>query len=358
MTSRSPLLEAMRKSWWKVACACLAGTTAATGYAHAAAPTDSEIGFAAGLPQQVNLTDAWTGIRYQVAVQADRDVNGKLVVANLVVTRAGDRRNLASKPHLHGLQPDDFAAIDLAKGQGNSAFWDRRIPITKDDFLIVRVEDVQVRSIPGVPAGQVGSVEIASLRLHVFLDSPSPPLPTPKAFASEQYGLTFDTPNGGSYCALPADWSGSDHGTVIFLAPPKKCFGAGYSSSGRGFDGDAPRIEVFYAYDLADDDETSKRPPCKPIGRVKFLGKVHRLCRESSRRGVQVSVSAKYSADEPAETTLTLVTPHARLADDLPKFKKLLESTGTCSATWHDDKGGKPFTTGSGPPCPAGARWF
>src|ERR1700723_3743024 len=122
MTTRSPQPQAMRKSWWKIACACLAGATAAAGYAHAAAPTDSEIGFAAGLPQQVNLTDAWTSIQYQVAVQADRDVNGKLVVANLVVTRAGDQRNLASKPHLHGLQPDGFAAMDLAKGQGNSAF--------------------------------------------------------------------------------------------------------------------------------------------------------------------------------------------------------------------------------------------
>jgi hypothetical protein len=331
---------------------------AATASAHAAATTDAEVGFSAGVPQQVLLTDTWTGTQYQVAVQADRDVSGKLVVANLVVTRAGDRRNLASKPRLHGLQPDDFAALDLAKGPENSAFWDRRISITKDDVLVVRVEDAQVRAVPGAPSGQLGSMEIASLRLHVFLDSPSPPQPTPKAFASEQYGLTFATPDGGSYCALPADWSGSDHGTVIFLAPPKRCYGAGFPSSGRGFEGNAPRIEVFYAYDVADEEEPSKPPRCKAIDRVRFLGEVRRLCRKSSRQGVEVSVSAKYSADVPAETTLTLVTSRNRLADDLIKFERLLETVRTCTATWHDDKGGKPFTTGSGPPCPAEARWF
>jgi hypothetical protein len=310
------------------------------------------------VPQQVNLTDSWTGIRYHIALRADRDVNGKLVVANLVVTRAGSKRNLASKPRLHGLQPDGFAALDLAKGREGAAYWDRHISITKDDVLVVRVDDAQVRPIPGAQSGEVGSVEIASLRLHVSLDTPSPPLPVPRAFVSEQYGLTFNTPSGGFYCALPADWTGSDHGTVIFLAAPKKCFDAGYPSSARGFDGNAPRVEVFYAYYDGDDDETLKPPPCNTVGRVKFLGIISRLCQKSSLHDDQVSVSAKYSADGPAQTTLTLITPHTRLANDLRRFKKLLESARTCSATWQNGKDGKSFTTGSGPPCPAGARWF
>ena len=353
---RSP--PTIRLSLRRTAFACLAVALVATERAHAAAPVEAEIGFSVGVSQQALLTDTWTGAQYQVAVQADRDVNGKLVVANLIVTRAGDPRNLIAKPHLHGLQPDNFAALGLAKGTESSALWDRRIPVTKDDVLVVRVDDAQVRAVPGAPAGQAGSVEIASLRLHVFLDAPSAPHPTPKAFVTEQYGLTFDNPIGGSYCALPADWSGSDHGTVIFLAPPKTCFGAGYASSGRGFDGNAPRIEVFYGYDVADDEEASKPPPCKTIGHVMFLGATRRLCRQSSRQGVEVSVSAKYSADQPAEMTLTLVTSRSRLADELPKFEKLLRSTRTCTATWHDDKGGKPFTTGTGSSCPADARWF
>src|ERR1700761_7268156 len=116
------------------------------------------------------------------------------------------------------------------------------------------------------------------------VEKPTAPLPTPPAFASEQYGLTFRTPPGSTYCSLPDNWTGSDHGTVIFLAPPKRCWGAGFPSSGRGFDGNAPRVEVFYAYDLGDDEEGRKPPPCREVGRVLFLGKTRPLCRKSSRR--------------------------------------------------------------------------
>jgi len=184
------------------------------------------------------------------------------------------------------------------------------------------------------------------------------PLPTPRAFVSEQYGLTFQTPPISSYCALPKDWVGSDHGMVIFLLRPKRCYGVGYPSSGRGFEGNPPRIEVFYAYDVGDDDEEQGPPPCEEVGRVMFLGKVQPLCRVSSRKDIQVSISAKYKADIAAKTTLTLVTSATRLKSDLRKFKTLLRSAKTCTATWHDDKGHPPFTTGSGPPCPADARWF
>jgi hypothetical protein len=184
------------------------------------------------------------------------------------------------------------------------------------------------------------------------------PRMAPAAFVSEQYGLTFRTPPGASYCALPEDWVGSDHGTVIFLTPPKQCGGAGYPSSSRSFEGNSPRIEVFYAYDAGDDEADQKPARCKEVGRVVLLGNSHQLCWQPSRQGVQVSISAKYPADVPAQATLTLVTSRRRLKDDLFQFKRLIKSAGTCTATWHDDKGGKPFTTGSGPPCPRDARWF
>lgn len=199
---------------------------------------------------------------------------------------------------------------------------------------------------------------VVGLAMAAAISAVSSPRPTPSAFVSEQYGLTFRTPPSSTYCALPKDWVGSDHGTVIFLAPPKRCYGAGFPSSGRGFDGNAPRIEVFYGYDLAEDEEDQKPPPCKEVGRVVFLGKPRPLCRTSSRQGIEVAVSAKYLADQPAETILTLVTSRARLEADLHKFEALLQSARTCTATWHDDKGGKPFTTGSGLPCPAEAQWF
>jgi len=360
MRIRFPPLQAWRERSRIIACACVAITSLAAGCADAAtALTDSVIGLAAGAPQQVLLTDTWTGTQYQVAVQADRDAFGRLVAAHLVVARAGGGRNLVGRPHRRGPSDDGrYAALDLAQGPENSAFWDQHIPVTPDDDLVVRVEDAQVRPVPGAPAGQAGSAEITALRLHVFLDAPTRPQPAPKAFKSEQYGLTFEVPHGSSYCALSADWVGSDHGTVIFLAPPRRCFGAGYPSSGRGFEGRAPRIEVFYAYDVTDEGEGSKPPVCKAIGLVRFLGQARRLCKTSSRHGVQVSVSAGYSADQPAEADLTLVTSRSRLATDLVQFERLLESARTCTATWTDDKGGKPFTTGSGPPCPADARWF
>jgi hypothetical protein len=338
--------------------AWLVGTVVAEGRADAAAPADAEVGVAAGVPQEVRLTDSWTGTQYQVAVQKDRDANGRLVAAELVVTRVGNQRNLLANPRVHGLQPYDFAALDLAKGPGNAAFWDRRFRVTSDAILVVRVEDAQVRATPGAAVGQVGSEEIASLRLHVFLDSPTPPRLAPAAFVSEQYGLTFRTPPHSFFCKLPADWGGSDHGTVIFLARPTRCFGAGYPSSGRGFSGDPPRIEVFYAYDVADDDADQKPPSCKEIARARFLNSVRPMCSAPSRRGVQVSVSAKYKADESDEATLTLVTSRARLEGNLNSFRTLLQSARTCTATWQDDRGGKPFSTGSGPPCPDDARFF
>ncbi|TCS15369.1 hypothetical protein [Caulobacter sp. BK020] len=184
------------------------------------------------------------------------------------------------------------------------------------------------------------------------------PLPAPGAFVSEQYGLTFQTPQGSSYCALPADWTGSDHGTVIFLTPPKHCYGAGYPSSGRGFSGDPRRIEVFYAYDANDVEDEQKPPKCDQVGKVVFLGETRPLCRTSSRRGIEISVTARYAADVPALAILTLVTSPDRLASDLRDFKALLQSARTCTATWLNDQGGNSFTTGSGPACPADARYF
>jgi hypothetical protein len=181
---------------------------------------------------------------------------------------------------------------------------------------------------------------------------------TPPAFVTEQYGLTFRIPQGSYYCALPDDWVGADHGTVIFLKPPKQCRGAGYPSSGRGFDGDPPRIEVFYAYDIGDQENDQVRPRCKSVGQAVFLGRTRQLCETSHRHKIAIAVFAKYRSDSPAQTTLTLETSPGRLQDDLRKFRGLLQSAKTCTATWRDDKGGKPFTTGSGAPCPDDARWF
>jgi hypothetical protein len=185
------------------------------------------------------------------------------------------------------------------------------------------------------------------------------PLPAPGQFVTEQYGLTFETPARSSYCALPKDWVGSDHGTVIFLVPPKRCLGAGYPSSGRGFDGDVPRIEVFYGYSTRDDAVDQAPPPCARIGSAEFLGKARPLCRIHVQGRKGISAEADYPVENgAANAVLTLVTTPVRLRADLSKFKLLLKSARTCTATWKPDDGGAPFTTGSGPPCPSQARWF
>ena len=86
---------------------------------------------------------------------------------------------------------------------------------------------------------------LVGLAMAAAISAISSPRPTPSAFVSEQYGLTFRTPPTSTYCALPEDWVGSEYGTTIFLIPPKRCYGAGYPSSGRAFEGSASRIEVF-----------------------------------------------------------------------------------------------------------------
>jgi hypothetical protein len=182
------------------------------------------------------------------------------------------------------------------------------------------------------------------------------PRPAPAAFVSEQYGLTFKTATHSLYCRLPKDWVGSDHGTVVFLAAPKRCYGAGFPSSGRGFDGNVARIEIFYAYAVDDDDEGAPEP-CISIGRVRFLAHDRPLCKAAGKGHVEISVSARYMADIRSQAVFTLVTTSGRLQRDLAAFRSLVSSARTCTAAWRDGKGGV-FTTGAGSPCPKEARFF
>jgi hypothetical protein len=58
------------------------------------------------------------------------------------------------------------------------------------------------------------------LALVVAAASLSTPIPTPPIFVAGDYALTFRAPPDTTTCALPPDWVGSNHGTVIFLRPP------------------------------------------------------------------------------------------------------------------------------------------
>src|SRR5687767_6170802 len=104
----------------------------------------------------------------------------------------------------------------------------------------------------------------------------SEPQPAPRQYMTGMYGLTFAVPDGATYCPLPEDWIGSDHGTTIFLERPGACGGSGYPSSSRDFASDPARISLFYAYWMGEDEPPP--PPCKGVGSISFLGEARPIC--------------------------------------------------------------------------------
>jgi hypothetical protein len=195
------------------------------------------------------------------------------------------------------------------------------------------------------------AVQIAS-----FSASAEDALPTPQQFATAVHGLTFRTPVGASYCPLPADWIGSDHGTVVFLVKPHDCGGAGYPSSSRWFAPEStPRIEIYYGYWLG--EEETPLPTCSLSPFVRLLGERRPLCTAKIGAMVQQEVAAKYLDDSSAsEVVVTLITTQERLAHDTAVFQSLLRSMRTCVSTWLSATG-KPFKIGTGKTCPSG-RFF
>ena len=187
----------------------------------------------------------------------------------------------------------------------------------------------------------------------------APPRPAPPVYATHNYGLTFRTPPGATYCPLPADWVGSDHGTLLFLERPVRCDDeAGYASSGRGFSPDnLALISLYYGY-VTDD---SPPPPCHAVGRLSLLGRMRPLCRDRNRGMIRLSVRTTYRLDKTAvssEAVLTLVTRGNRLARDLATFRRMAASLHTCSSLWPATSGHPAFILGFGRRCPAGVIWF
>jgi hypothetical protein len=182
------------------------------------------------------------------------------------------------------------------------------------------------------------------------------PQPAPPIFVSGNYALTFRSPADTTICPLAPDWVGSDHGTVIFLTPPHACGGAGYPSSSRGFSPEAPRLEVYYQYWL--DDPDTPPPPCRHvIGRVRFVRKLRPLCRIAQGGMLRISVSARYTADNPAWVEVAAVTTPLRLKTDLQALKALSASLRPCRASWSTSDG-KSGTIGTGADCPADGKFF
>jgi hypothetical protein len=193
-----------------------------------------------------------------------------------------------------------------------------------------------------------------------------PPPTAPKQaigdFTSMNYAITFKAPEHAYFCPLPDGWVGSDHGTVLFLAAPRACYGAGYPSLGRGFEpSDVPRIELYYGYDLADSEDRHQPPPCRAAGTARVLGKAAPLCQETKDGLAIITAQGRYVADQPAMLSVTLVVSPADVSRFLPTFKMVLASIHPCRARWEaSDEHGKIVKSGyigHGPACPSG-QWY
>lgn len=182
------------------------------------------------------------------------------------------------------------------------------------------------------------------------------PVPAPPIFVAGIYALTFRTPPNTTICALPADWVGSNHGTIIFLEPPKDCGGVGYPSSNRSFSEDVPRIEVYYAYWMGDPG-TGPAPCDKVVGSIKFVGKSRNICQKEKGQDLRISVSARYTAEAPAWVELALVTTPSRRDADLKTFRELAGSLTPCKGSWSSSDG-KSGSFGVGSICPAEGEFF
>lgn len=195
----------------------------------------------------------------------------------------------------------------------------------------------------------------------VASDAPQKPVkPEPAIgdFTSVNYPMTFKAPPNAFYCPLSKEWEGSDHGTTVFLAPPKACYGAGYPSSSRGFEpGDVPRIYVYYGYVVGED--AAKVPPCRSIGTAALLDKNVPLCRETRDGMTAVTANGRYTTDIATELVVSLVVQPKDVDRYLPVLKALLATAHSCTSTWDENVHGKKkhVVFGHGPPCPQ-SQWY
>lgn len=145
----------------------------ATGWALSVVPLSTNATFTAQQPQQrwsVPIQARDGHVAYILSLEPDFDVGGHVVTVELVMRQAGAKTDATDliRGNLHGLQPSDFAANDLAQGTKKSVFGEERtISLTKLGLLLrVAVTDATVS-----PNQTMGGYQLDTLGLHIQVDN-------------------------------------------------------------------------------------------------------------------------------------------------------------------------------------------
>ena len=174
----------------------------------------------------------------------------------------------------------------------------------------------------------------------------SRPIPAPALYVTHNQGLRIVIPSGLTYCPLPPDWVGSDHGVELYLTPPSGCGDAGYQSSDRDAGSQTPSIAIYYEFNT--DDYVDRRPCAAPVA-LRLFGRPARACRRRQAGWITVEAHANYAiGQEPHDLVLTLRTTAARYVHDVARFRSLAKGVSACRPEWGDSRQ---------PACPK-SQWF
>jgi len=201
------------------------------------------------------------------------------------------------------------------------------------------------------------------------------PQPTPPLYVTENHGLMASFPPGLTYCALPRDWVGSDHGTQVYLVPPVACgLSTAYQSSDRFPESRVPTIGLYYAFNVTEIEHKPGQfsPPRTPRevlsmycaephtrapAGIQLFGVPATGCLIEHGRSVEVRIAGVYSYATATDglpdhiLLVTLMTTRDRFSNDLRVFKVVVGNIHVCMPDAATDATVLRR-------CPRGAEWW
>jgi hypothetical protein len=137
--------------WWRFTFFCLDPRAEGSPEAAQLGPSASLIAFpgTASIPTHTTIIDPASGITYEARLAADRDVEQRVVVIDLILTRQGsalDGHNLLEPTgRWHGAEPFSLIAAEMKGGAPSRFGLSRQIPIQgSDGLLIMNIQKVEV----------------------------------------------------------------------------------------------------------------------------------------------------------------------------------------------------------------------